>query len=245
MRKRKVVAVISVILSFTLLLGIVPIVAKYITRKGEQSEITSENFYFTSDYLKADETPIYEIYGNSVTFKVQNFVDDLRINQSDITYTVSSDFGTVSQSGGTITGAGKSADSITLSYIFSDETEKEIAVTVTSTDVYQKELTAKFILLKPDGIAYEIKDEENRNYAELYIYMGNTAKTVSLSWDKAKLLIDETNDYVFTKVTGDKNAVEIDNIAADTTVKIVFFKNNRNENHTCGLTVSNGTITIS
>ena len=76
MKKRKVVAVISAILSFALLLYIVPILAKYITSKGEQSEITSEYFYFTSDYLKADETPIYEIYGNSVTFKVQNFVDD-------------------------------------------------------------------------------------------------------------------------------------------------------------------------
>lgn len=245
MKRRTIVAVISTILSFALLFGILPIVAKYITNLGKQREITSEKFYFSSDYLKADETPTYEIYGNSVTFQVQNFVDDLRINQSDINYSVSSDFGTVSQSGGTITGAGKSADSITLSYIFSDETEKEIAVTVTSTSTYEKVLTAKFILVKPDGIAYEIKDEENRNYAELYIYMGNTAKTVNLSWDKAKLLIDETNDYVFSKVTGDKNAVEIDNIAADTKVKIVFFKNNINENHTCGLTKSDGTITIS
>lgn len=247
MKNRIVIAVVSATLIFTLLLCAVLILAKYRTDLGEQSEITSENFYFTSDYLKADETPEYKIYGNSVTFKVQNFVDSLRINQSDINYTVSATTGTLDKSGGTLEKSTSSSQGVTLTYAFPDnEDQKEVTVTVKSTSTYEKVLTAKFILLKPDGVAYEIKDEENRNYAELYIHMGNTAKTVNLSWDKAKLLIDETNDYVFTKVTGDKNSVVIDNIAADTKVKIVFFKNNVNENYTCGLTkVTDGTITIS
>ena len=93
-----------------------------------------------------------------------------------------------------------------------------------------------------------MKDQADRDYAELYIYTGNTAQNVTLSWDNAELVIDETNDYVFGKVQNqtspEKSSVEIDNIAADTTVKIVFFKQDITQDYTCGITKSNGTITI-
>ena len=260
MKKRTVFAVISVLLIFTCLFSVKPSVGKYTTSTGEQSEITSENFYFTSDYLKVKADgipePKYEIYGDSVTFEVRNYIDSLRINQSDIDYTVTATEGNLKKADETVidanteltlAGGAKNSDSITLTYDFSvnNEAPKEITVTVNSTDMYAKELKAKFILLKPNSLAYEIKDKPGRNYAELYIYMGNTAQNVSLSWDNAVLVIDETNDYVFGKLNDEKNSVPIENIAADTTVKIVFFKKNINENHTCNVTKSNGTITIS
>lgn len=250
MKRKTVIAVISVLLSLTLLLCAVPLIAKYISGKGEQSEITSEKFYFTSNYLNADETPPkYEIYGNSVTFQVRNFVDSLRINQSDISYSVSADGGSLDKTGGTLTGGASRYDSITLEYIFADDEErKEITVTVASTDTYTNELTAKFTLIKPYALGYEIKDVAGRDYAELYIYTGDASQSVTLLWDNAKTLIDETNDYVFSHVQNqtspEKSTVAIGNIAAYTTVKIVFFKNDISENYTHGLTKSDGTITI-
>ena len=59
MRKRIVIAVVSALLLVMLLLCIVPSIAKYTASKGQQSEIYSENFYFTSDYLKENEKELH------------------------------------------------------------------------------------------------------------------------------------------------------------------------------------------
>lgn len=249
MKKRKTIAVVSVLLAVALLLFVILSVAKYIIKKGQQSELTSQNFYFSSNFLKSDEVPTYEIYGNTVTFQVRNYIDSLRINATDINYTVSADDGAVDISNGSLAEAASSSASITLSYDFAaDELQKEIIVSVTGTGDFTQTLKAKFILIKTDSLRYEMKDQADRDYAELYIYTGNTAQNVTLSWDNAELVIDETNDYVFGKVQNqtspEKSSVEIDNIAADTTVKIVFFKQDITQDYTCGITKSNGTITI-
>lgn len=245
MNKRKTVAVVSVLLVITLLAFVIPSVAKYITKKGQQSELTSQNFYFSSNFLKSDEVPTYEIYGNTVTFAVRNYIDSLRINAADINYTVSADGGMFDVSNGSLAGAVSSSENITLSYNFAeDELQKEITVSVTGTGNFTQTLSAKFIFIKYDGLKFEIKDQENRDYAELYIYTGNTASDVTINWDNSILLIDETNDYIFDNLNSDKNSVTVTNISADTTVKIIFFKTDVSQDYTCGITKSDGTINI-
>lgn len=245
MKKRKTVAVVSVLIAVALLLCVILSVAKYTTKKGQQSELTSQNFYFSSNFLKSDEVPTHEIYGNTVTFAVRNYIDSLRINATDINYTVSADGGAVDISNGRLTGAVSSSANITLSYDFAtDELQKEITVSVTGTGDFTQTLKAKFILIKTDSMRYEIKDQADRDYAELYIYTGNTAGDVTITWNKAELLIDETNDYVFGKLNANKDAVSAIDIPADTTVKIVFFKKNIAQDYTCGITKSDGTINI-
>ena len=60
MKKNRITAlIISLSLVLIVALGAVSTFAKYIMKSGEQSEIVSANFYFASDYLKADETPTY------------------------------------------------------------------------------------------------------------------------------------------------------------------------------------------
>ena len=248
MKRKTLIAVISLYLIWCLCFAFVtPAFAKYIIKLGEQSEFESENFYFFFDYLNTDDDTEYEIYGNSVTFNVRNYIDSLRINKTDINYTVTADDGTLDKTSGTLTGNASNSDRITLTYSFGEsENKKEISVTATSTDMYKKELTAKFILLKPENLAYEIKDEKDRDYSELYIYTPNTPQNITLNWDNSKIVIDETNDYVFnSSLNSDKNSVEINNIAVDTTVKIVFFKKDISQNYTCALTEFDGTITIS
>ena len=247
MKKRKTIAVVSVLFVATLLLCVIPSIAKYITNKGQQSELTSENFYFSGNFLKSDEVPTYEIYGNTVTFAVRNYIDSFRINATDINYIVSADGGTVDISNGSLAGAVPSSENITLSYDFAtDELQKEITVSVTGTGDFTQTLKAKFIFIKYDGLRYEIKDRENRDYAELYIYMGNTASDVTINWDKSELLIDETNDYIFgnTTLNAEKNSVTVTTIPADTTVKIIFFKTLISQDYTCGITKSDGSINI-
>ena len=247
MKNRKTIAVVSVFLAAALLLFVLLSVAKYTTKKGQQSELTSQNFYFSSNFLKADEVPTYEIYGNTVTFSVRNYIDSFRVNATDIQYTASADVGTLKRSSGSLPGADSSSANITLSYDFAaDELQKEITVSVTGTGKFTKTLSAKFIFIKYDGLKYEIKDRADRDYAELYIYTGNTASDVTIAWDKAELLIDETNDYIFgnTTLNAEINSVTIRDIPADTTVKIVFFKKNIAQDYTCGITKSDGTINI-
>ena len=247
MKKRKIIAGVYVLLAVALLLCVILSVAKYIIKKGQQSELTSQNFYFSSNFLKSDEVPTYNIYGNTVTFAVRNYIDSFRVNATDINYTVSADSGALDILNGSLEGAASSSANITLSYDFAtDELQKEITVSVTGTGKFTKTLCAKFIFIKYDGLKYEIKDRADRDYAELYIYTGNTASDVTIAWNKAELLIDETNDYIFgnTTLNAEINSVTIRDIPADTTVKIVFFKKNIAQDYTCGITKSDGTINI-
>lgn len=240
MKKKKItVAVISAISALILMLGIVPSLAKYVTEQGKQSTVVSDNFYFTSDYLSEGVLPEYKIYGDSVEFAIRNYIDRFRVNASDIVYTVSATDGTLSSEGGTLTGGTAGSDTITLTY--SGE-EKEIIVTVTSSSPYVKELKAKFVFTKP-VLRYEITDSVGSYFAELYIHTANEAKTVTVNWDKAELLIDETNDYVFGKLNADKNAASVD-IPAHTTVKIAFFKTDITKDYSYALTKFDGTITM-
>ena len=249
MKKKKItVAVISAISALILMLGIAPSLAKYVTEYGKQSEVVSDNFYFTSDYLSESTIPEHKIYGDSVSFEIRNYIDSSRVNASDIVYTVSANVGTLTQggeptSGGTINGGTKAAHTVTLTYS-GEEAKKEITVTVTSSLPYVKELKAKFVFIKP-VLRYEITDSPGSYYAELYIHTANEAKTVEVNWDTAKLLIDETNDYVIRGNLNDaKNSVSVD-IPAHTTVKIAFFKNDITKKYSCGATRSDGTIDMS
>ena len=238
MKKKKItVAVISAISALILMLGIVPSLAKYVKEHGKQSKVVSDNFYFTSDYLSEGVLPEYKIYGDSVAFEIRNFIDSLRTNVANIEYTVSASDGTLSSNGGTLTGGTEKCAKITLTY--SGE-EKEIIVTVTSSSPYVKELKAKFIFAE-SVMRYEITDSVGSYFAELYIHTANEAKTVTVNWDKAELLIDETNDYVFGKLNADKNAASVD-IPAHTTVKIAFFKNDITKNYSCEPKKFDGTI---
>lgn len=249
MKKRIIIAGFSITLGLIIVLCVALLFAKYKMNLGEQSEITSRNFYFSSNFLKSDEEPpVYEIYGNTVTFEVRNYIDSLRYNATEINYTVTAEGVTFEndKTSGTLNGGTAKSESITLTYAFADnEDQKDIIVTATGTGDYTQTIKAKFVLIKPYNLRYEIKDQVNRDYAELYIYTGNTASNVTINWNKDKILIDETNDYIFGKLDSNKNPVVTVNIAAYTTVKIVFFKNNITDNYNCDITKSNGTITIS
>ena len=243
MKKKKItVAVISAISALILMLGIVPSLAKYVTEQGKQSTVVSDNFYFTSDYLsESTMIPEHKIYGDSVSFEIRNYIDSSRVNASDIVYTVTATDGTLSSNGGTLIGGTEKCAKITLTYS-GEEAEKEITVTVTSSSPYVKELKAKFIFAE-SVMRYEITDSAGSYYAELYIYTGDTAQTVTVNWDKAKLLIDETNDFVFGNLTAEKNSASV-SIPAHTTVKIAFFKTDITKDYSYALTKFDGTITM-
>ena len=242
MKKKKItVAVISAVSVLAIILCFAPSFAKYITTQGRQSKLDSDHFYFSSDYLSEGVLPEYKIYGDSVSFEIRNYIDSSRVNASDIEYTVSASDGTLSSGGGTLIGGTEKCAKITLTYS-GEEAEKEITVTVTSSSPYVKELKAKFVFTKP-ALRYEITDSVGSYYAELYIHTANEEKTVTVNWDKAVLLIDETNDFVFGNLTAEKNSASV-SIPAHTTVKIAFFKTDITKDYSYALTKFDGTITM-
>ena len=243
MKKKKItVALVSAVSVLAIILCFAPSFAKYITTQGRQSELDSDHFYFSSDYLsESTMIPEHKIYGDSVSFEIRNYIDSSRVNASDIVYTVTATDGTLSSNGGTLIGGTEKCAKITLTYS-GEEAEKEITVTVTSSSPYVKELKAKFVFTKP-ALRYEITDSVGSYYAELYIYTGDTAQTVTVNWDKAKLLIDETNDFVFGNLTAEKNSASV-SIPAHTTVKIAFFKTDITKDYSYALTKFDGTITM-
>ena len=242
MKKKKItVAVISAVSVLAIILCFAPSFAKYITTQGRQSKLDSDHFYFSSDYLSEGVLPEYKIYGDSVSFEIRNYIDSSRVNASDIVYTVTATDGTLSFDGRPLIGGTEKCAKITLTYS-GEEAEKEITVTVISSSPYVKELKAKFVFTK-SVLRYEITDSVGSYFAELYIHTANEAKTVTVNWDKAELLIDETNDYVFGKLNADKNAASVD-IPAHTTVKIAFFKNDITKDYSYALTKFDGTITM-
>ena len=119
MKKKKItVAVISAVSVLAIILCFAPSFAKYITTQGRQSELDSDHFYFSSDYLRSDDTPVYEILGNSITFELRNYVDSLRINGTDITYEAMSTAGTLNTTTGTLTAGVCSSSNVTLHAVF-------------------------------------------------------------------------------------------------------------------------------
>lgn len=253
MKKNRITAlIISLSLVLIVALGAVSAFAKYIMKKGRQSELVSDNFYFASDYLKADETPTYTLSENSVTFQARNYIDALRINAVDISYTVTVETEgegiNLGQSSGTLRGGEQNADNITLSYAFAvGETQKEITVSLSSTQPYAKTLQATFLFVKSD-LKYEIKDAVGEYSAELYVHTGSSAQTVTLVWDNTKLSIDPTSDYVFGKTIATsetESSLALDGIPGNSTVKIIFFKHDISVSYACALSDSDGTIRIS
>lgn len=250
-KKKIIISVVVIVLVLSLIVVIVPSIAKYVKEQGSQSKLDSKEFYFTSNYLDSEEIIVYEIFGNSVTFEIRNYIDNLRINDNDINFVVDSSDGVVSISNGVLTKDNKNKVEISLTYNFlEDETQKEITVSVIGSAQYTKTLKAKFVFIKPvQLIKYYIEDSSGRNYAVLYVSSAQTDMTANLTWDTDKLIIDDTNDYVYGSVSYDAEThtgrVTTKTIAANTTAKIVFFKTNLSDDYTCSVTTtSDGTITV-
>ncbi|MBC8570588.1 hypothetical protein [Zongyangia hominis] len=122
--------------------------AKYVQQwKSEPALVGTKAFYFTSDLLKdASENASYELYswGDGIKIQLQNFEDEKRISETDITYEVSYTLtgGAKSEvTKGTIaSGAGTAvSDTITVK---PEPGAKTVTVTAKATSPYEKALSA-------------------------------------------------------------------------------------------------------
>jgi len=226
--KRKIILLAAICLAVVALGGIVGVGAKYIKEFASvRNQIRANEFFFTVDLLGdtqeySDLDKEIHLFGGeakSLTFNVQNYFDDLRINDKNITYTVSATCNT-SYNGFTLTQGGNTpAASYTLTKDVANhqaftlalaegyatlEQNSVVTVTVRSTVPYTKTMKLKFVLHgQPEPVVYRVEDQPGATYATLIVMVSEpvAANQLALNWSSVNqnanvLQIDTNNKYV-------------------------------------------------
>ena len=200
-KNRKLYIICAVLAVLVLVFALSSVYARYVYSNDGESTLYAKDFYFTSDILKAGGVTYTlstdETGKTSVSFNVRNYVDELRINDHDIAYTVTVDpVATLTSTGGTLTGGSKQDHPITLSNL---QAGKTYTVTVTSLQQGDKgfvqTLRATFQVIQPDKTAYMHLDVSNPAYVVLTVWTKNLAGDAQISFP-AGLIPDETDAVI-------------------------------------------------
>ena len=186
-RKGKLIISLSII--FILTITITLVLAKYITKDDSNIGVSSKEFYFTSDYLdveKTDKTYPEFILGKGVddiTFKLNNYVDDLQYTKADIEYEI-----TVTNSSNNVimvlTGSISKTDSKNSVEITIKDLEADTYVVVAkSTSPYSKTIKAKFTIQSLDeAITYTVSDAAGSPIVQVTITVADFSGNINIKW---------------------------------------------------------------
>lgn len=172
------------------------VTARYIMQEQNSGILAAQDFYFTSNFLKADPDAAYYIDPQSGGFKVElyNYEDSKRITPENITYNVTVTNGTSDQASGTFSANAAEKATLTITPVSG---AKKVTVTVTSTAPYQKTLTAVFHLTA--GNTYSVTDATGNTAAALdMIYTGGESNSISLTLPSG-IIPDATDDRITQK----------------------------------------------
>lgn len=226
LNKRRVLLVIGICVVIALLGVVAGVGAKYVKSfRAVQSQLRANEFFFTVDLLGdtqeyADLQKEIHLFGGdakSLTFRVQNYFDDLRINAKDIRYSVTlscdnKDYTDYALTAGTLeehtlTAGAKDTDAYTLSLPagyaqFKGNTV--VTATVKATDPYVKEMKLRFVLHgQPEPVIYRMEDRPGGTYATLIVMASEEipAGALKLDWSAVNqasnlLQIDTNSKYV-------------------------------------------------
>ncbi len=264
-KKNKWLVGVLVLAGLVLLLGIGYIAAKYLANSAyETNQVVPKSFYFTVDMLgdtvpDSQEHPLtqeFDIYGGgqkTLTFNVQNYFDDARINEDQIAYTASisdkSTFNhnlTLTYNGNaatqqTMAGGEKISHEYTLVIPGGYKDEDKVIVTVASSKPYAKTMTLVFVLHDHKApVSYRMEDRVGSNYATLYLMFNeDVAKgNMDVVWSSIaeEIFIDTTSEYILdenqtltTNNPADQNgtletATITKKMEAESSILIYFFK---------------------
>ena len=225
-----ILAIILLITSATLGLGYT--IAKYANSlEDDYHYIDAKDFFFTSDYLKADFVPTYTIYNfksnHSVTFNVYNYADNLSITPDTITFTASTTGGSITSGAQTLAGGSQRTKQITLTATSAGT----YTVTVAASSPYSKTLSAnfKFVEYEAPNVEYGIVDHDD--YVELNIGVGSHKDdtcSVTLAWDSVKFILD-TNNTAFSSVSANTNyKTAIGSLKTGASYQVILYKKTLN-----------------
>lgn len=190
-RNRKIPALAVIILCFFVVFAGIT-AARYVMQQTKQGIVAAQDFYFTSDFLKAETDNVSYYIDPDMDFTVHLYhaEDSLRKTLSEIEYSVSVTGGTWVDSGsGTL-----KPDSGTADLTVTPNTgATSITVTATSTKPYKKVLTAVFKVEKGNSVVLE--DSAGNRAAVLTMTCADAPKTITITLPSG-VIPDETNDNV-------------------------------------------------
>ncbi len=236
-KTRRALLIVAIVLTSALLCSIIGVGAKYIfSFNSLANQVRANDFFFTVDLL--GDTNEYEelstdvhLFGNDqkvLSFNIQNYFDDLRVNEKDIKYSitytcdndnylgyeltdsnsqeVSSGFATTLEKGSQL------AHTYTLTMPAGYETllkSPVITVTVKSTEPYTKEMKINFILHgQTPPVTYRVEDKAGDTYATLIVMASEqiSAGKLRIDWSDVNngannLQIDTTSKFVLNDLT--------------------------------------------
>ncbi len=217
--KRKFIVIICCVVSFITLACLTPVLAKFIRTRYYNIGFESSEFYFTIDLLGDTNTldslkDEYELYGGdtkSIKFNVQNYFDELRINEANIQYSIKMEIinssGTynlatlinsasenITSETKTIVGGTKKDCAYTLYIPEGYANNTIIKVTVDSTVPYTKTMELTFNLHNYDYlVSYYVNDGsgDGNIFAELFIVFNQgidiSVNEVIIDWSQINL----------------------------------------------------------
>ncbi len=182
------------------------VLAKYAdSREQDPKKATAKSFYFESDLLTEDDH-LYRINSGteSIEFTLYNYENDLRVSETECTYTVSV---TTDDAEVTINGVERKDATITVGAVKADTTVTlgglddgyEYKVTVVADGGYKKTLGAIFAIA-PDKTGFFMNVNANdAQYVILTVWSENVSGNVTVSVPAG--LIPDTTDPIMKNIT--------------------------------------------
>lgn len=176
-----------ILLSGAILLGLLTAggAARYTHLESKANEGSSQQFYFTSDYLtEAGKT--YQLSENTTSLKIElrNYVDALRWSDETISYTCSiKKYGTEMETDTMGTISRDENKGSTAEIVIPDMSAGTYEVTATATAPFAKTLKGTFVVPQQDNaITYEVNDSSDSPYVLLTVSTKKYAGNITISW---------------------------------------------------------------
>ena len=193
--------------------------AKYVINLQDTTIAKSTDLVFVSDYLTDDDNiPEYDIYSDSVSFKLKNNDDEnLYKNEKDISYSITTSAGTLSSSSGTLKKDSNDEDTI----ILTSDSEQSCIVEVTTTKPYSKTLRAKFNFVSvADNTGYKVTDKGY--YIVLDLYTGNNLEDITI--DYSGFEPDTANSLMSSFTNGTTGIINSESLEKNSHYELLFKK---------------------
>lgn len=200
--------------------------AKYVVNLQNTTFAKSTDLLFVSDYLTNDEEiPEYDIYSDSVTFKLKNNDDEnLYKNEQNVSYIITTSAGTLSSSSGTLKNGSNDEDAITLT----SDSEQSCIVEVTTKKPYTTTLKAKFNFIGV-GEKTGYKITYKGYYVVLDLYTGNNLEDIVI--DYSGFEPDTANSLMSSFTNGTTGTIESGDLEKNSHYELFFKKGTSTGTH--------------
>lgn len=218
----------------------VGVYAKYISTRGKpDGTVTSQNFYFESDYLKengATYTVNPSTSGTDIPFELMNYADEYRASDFAVEYTVTvvaSDGSTpsVTNKSAVLTKSGDTKQAtVTINNAKPGVTYTVTAVGQTGEKGYTKTLSASFTVNPIKENAY-MHVEDKGEYVTLTVWTENLTGNVTITLDNASELLPDNTDPRMLGWKSDNDTYTDEFTTEYSSYKYRFFKSDINKTY--------------